>query len=262
MRKQNIKYVPLSKYISIAKNNKPSSFLDNLIKIVGLISAATAIFIALFYIFGRKYAIGYFGAMDIPEYMVTFSMWEYGAVAWFPLVFLVFISTITFIVFPFLELLFSKPIKAIGNVLSKKRKRKHEVKNPFIKENYEPIKQILFGIVILAGCFMFYQGLKITTNIGAITGEYYLLNNANIVELHSMSPHTINDRKIINSGSNRDSYYVYEGFRLLTINNGKYYLFKELNPETCKPERVYIIDEASVDQVILSPAEDLTNICQ
>ena len=49
---------------------------------IGVLSASAGLFAALLYLAGRSYSSGYFGAMNIPEYTVTFSLQEYGVVAW------------------------------------------------------------------------------------------------------------------------------------------------------------------------------------
>ena len=43
------------------------------------------VFVALLYLAGRSFATGYFSAMNIPSYQVTFSLWEYGEATWVPM---------------------------------------------------------------------------------------------------------------------------------------------------------------------------------
>ncbi len=52
---------------------------------IGLIVASAGIFAALLYLTGHSFASGYFAAMNIPSYHVSFSIWEYGVNAWIPL---------------------------------------------------------------------------------------------------------------------------------------------------------------------------------
>ena len=59
--------------------------LESLRDLVGLVSASTGIFAVLLYLAGRSFAGGYFEAMNIPSYQVSFSIWEYGEVGWLPM---------------------------------------------------------------------------------------------------------------------------------------------------------------------------------
>ena len=69
----------------IIKPNE-NAVLPRIREIVGIIAGAGSAFVALFWLAGRFYASGYFNAMGIPSFQVSFSIWEYAEVSWFPLI--------------------------------------------------------------------------------------------------------------------------------------------------------------------------------
>jgi hypothetical protein len=76
--------IPQKEVESPQNESKPRP-LESLRDMLGLVSAGAGIFAALLYLAGRSFASGYFAAMNIPNYQVSFSLWEYGEVAWLPL---------------------------------------------------------------------------------------------------------------------------------------------------------------------------------
>ena len=54
-------------------------------EIAAVLAALAGVFGGLLYLAGRAFASGYFGAMNIPDYQVRFSLQDYGTVSWLPL---------------------------------------------------------------------------------------------------------------------------------------------------------------------------------
>ena len=91
-----------------------------------------------------------------------------------------------------------------------------------------------------------------------------VLEKASKVELVSASAMTLDNPEMITTqtGGQENTYYVYGGYHLLTVNAGKYYLFKGIDPASCKPLKVYVIDADQYKQINLLAAESLSDQCQ
>jgi len=63
---------------------EPTRLFSSVRELFTLLGTITGLFAALFYLAGRSYASGYFGAMNIPEYLITLSFQEYAIFAWLP----------------------------------------------------------------------------------------------------------------------------------------------------------------------------------
>ena len=100
--------------------------------------------------------------------------------------------------------------------------------------------------------------------MGANSGEFLVLERAAKIELVSSLPMTLDNASLVitQAGQNQNQIFIYSGFRLLTVNGGKYYLFKEIDPATCKPLKVYVIDADQYKHINLSAAESLSDKCQ
>lgn len=237
-------------------------------ELITLLGAATGLFAALFYLAGRSYAMGYYGAMNIPEYLVTLSIQEYASLAWLP-VFLypaIMIALGGFIwsALYFFRDLLSSTILRIEEWFKKIGKKLFSrLHLPIITLSQDTrLMFALFqvGIFFLISIMMVASTLSFVEQIGLINGKDILLERSLQVELITDKPalSETGTRVTISEGT----YYVYKDFRLLQVNNGKYYLFKEIDPTTCRPKRVYVVDADLFKQVNLSPGISLKNICQ
>lgn len=244
--------------------------LESVREIIGLVSAGTGIFAALLYLAGRSFAGGYFEAMNIPSYQVSFSIWEYGEVAWLPLLLypigMFVFGGLLWGVFYSLRSWLSPLGITFWNWLKKKIKFKTltwqlpdigiMAKRAF---SLAKVASIVFLFISFAmGTLLFVR------NWGLFNGQVHILENAARVELVSTVPMTLENPDMITTqtGGQGSQYYVYSGFHLLTVNGGKYYLFKEIDPTTCKPLKVYVIDADQYKQVNLLAAESLSSQCQ
>ena len=57
------------------------------------------------------------------------------------------------------------------------------------------------------------------------------------------------------------SLFQYSGLRLLTYNNGKYYLFRDVDPVTCKPSLVFIINDSPSTYFVLGDISPIDAPC-
>jgi hypothetical protein len=91
-----------------------------------------------------------------------------------------------------------------------------------------------------------------------------VLNRSPVLELVSSSPMALDNAIIVTSqvADQQIQYYDYKGFHLLTFNEGRYYFFKDIDPITCKPSQVYVIDADRSIQVRLFPPVSLVRQCK
>lgn len=264
--KRNIKHVKSK--VALHANDKGNSFRP-LRELLGLISTGAGIFVALLYLAGRSYASGYFDSMNIREYIVNFSLWEYGAVAWTPILLYPsgmmaisgFFWGVVYTIFGWIQM----PINRFFDWLKSKIKfRASQWNLPNISSSARR-----WFIIGLNGLFVFIVILTVIFTLqfveawGKLNGQLAVLESASIVELASLSPLPLDNGSKLTSqlGGQSDQYYIYEGYRLLTFNNGKYYLFREIDSSTCKPVKVYIVGTGQGLQVNLSAAESLKDQC-
>ncbi len=237
---------------------------NSLRDLIGLVSAGAGIFVALLYLAGRSFASGYFSAMNIPDYQVGFSLWEYGEVAWRPMMFypafmLLASSLLGFVVYAFLDLL-----KVVRDWLKKIIKIKWLAWHcPEISlQTRHWFNIALFAFLIILFIYSVDSTLQFVKAWGSTSGQISVLEKAAQVELISSVPMAFENVSVVTFQSSGQNFYAYKDFHLLTFNDGKYYLFQDIDPATCKPRQVYVINDDQSMQVYLFPAVSLTNQCQ
>jgi len=270
-------------------NAKTGNLFEIMRDWVGLFVTLTGIFSVLLYIAGRSFAAGYFAAMNIPSYQVSFSIWEYGEVGWLPMVLYPLImfaaAGLSWGILHFLLAWLSTLFVRLMNWL-KQRNISPKFKLPawiantinwirkILKSIWSAIKPpplslyakiafvfpVLSFIALLILLFAGYT-LEYIYNIGRDNGRKMVLENSPQIELISSSIIPLESTNTIAPQLTKDGIYIYQGFHLLTSNNGKYYLFNEIDKETCKPTKVYIIDSGQNIQVNLLPPVSLADQC-
>jgi hypothetical protein len=250
---------------SLDSPSEESILLPRIKDIVGIISTVAGVFVVLLWLAGRAYATGYFSAMNIPSYHVSFSVWEYAEVSWLPLVLYV-IATIVIgsvvlgIVFALINKLFSCWTHRKQEM---RRKRTSKVPSSLTL----PVTKMLWtAFIALIGGLLLYLvlfSLDLVNLVGQKIGRQTVLHGSNLVQIVSDSPLDLGKQATLldNSGSNIPAPFVYDGLRLLTYNNGKYYLFRDIDPATCKPKQVYIINDDHYIQANLLPAPPSSLYC-
>jgi hypothetical protein len=240
------------------KENKTRP-LESLREVVGLVSAGAGIFAALLYLAGRSYASGYFEAMNIPSYQVSFSMWEYGEVAWLPLL----LYPIGMIVFTGLLMgILSRIFDFLSPMIQRfsvwlKAKIKIRLPSLNLPESSRETK-FWFSIAKRAFSFLLLVGLAVFTlqfvyGFGQINGRLYIEQSAKPIEIISTVPLPLDDNTLLPVLSSGQEYYVDKDLHLLTINENRYFVFKDVDPSTKKPLKVYVIEGNQSLQINLLP---------
>lgn len=233
----------------------------------GMISAGAGVFAALLYLAGRSYASGYFEAMNIPSYQVSFSIWEYGEAAWFPLllypigmiVVTGFLMGVINRIFDFLSPLIQRFTVWI--------KAKIKVRLPALNlPESSSATKIWFTIAKRAFFFLLLVSLVVFTlqfvyRFGQINGRLHITELSVPVEISSSTPLPLDEHNLSPITSSGQDFFIYKDLYLLTMNEGKYFLFKEIDKETCKPIKVYVVEGNQSLQVNLLPVKSLQDQC-
>lgn len=241
---------------------------ESLRELIGLISAGAGIFGVLLYLAGRSFASGYFAAMNIPGYQVSFSLWEYGEVAWkpmllYPVLMLGGAGLFWGVIYTTIDWL-SPLFRRLTNWLKSLIKIKPSTwRLPEISKHTRQwfILSLLASLAFIS-VLAIENTLQFVEGSGRLNGQAMVLERASQVELISTTPMALDDDNLAATVSSGQDYYVYKGLHLLTFNNGKYYLFKEIDQVTCKPLKVYVIGAEQNIQVNLLPAISLSDQCQ
>lgn len=242
--------------------------LESVREMIGLVSAGAGIFAALLYLAGRSFASGYFSAMNIPDYQVSFSLWEYGEVAWLPLLLypigMIVVTGFLFGILARVVDLLSPVIKKIATWIKIKIVMKLPVLN--LPESgretkfwFSVTKRATF-ILLLIGLVVFT--LNFVRGFGQLNGRIHIIELSAQVEVVSAIPLSLDDNNLPSSKFSGQNFFVYKGLRLLTVNNDKYYLFKEIDPMTCKPVKVYVVEARETLQINLLPAVSIADQCK
>lgn len=248
-----------SQKVITSKSQITPSQVEYLRDMLGVISAGAGIFAALLYLAGRSYASGYFEAMNIPSYQVSFSMWEYGEAGWLPLLlYPIGMIVITGLLMGILSRIFdflSPLIQRFAVWLKAKIKVRLPALN--LPESSRETK-FWFSIAKRALFFLLLVSLVVFTlqfvyGFGQINAKIYIEQFSKSVEIISATPLPLDENNLLPVISSGKEYYIYKGLHLLTINEGKYYLYRNLDPASKKPVKVYVIEENQSMQVNLMP---------
>lgn len=240
---------------------------ESLREVIGLTSAGAGIFAALLYLAGRSFASGYFEAMNIPSYQVSFSMWEYGEVAWLPLllypigmiVVTGFLMGILSRIFDFLSPMIQRFIVWL--------KTKIKVRLPALNlPDSSRETKVWFSIAKRAFFFLLLVSLVVFTlqfvyGFGQFNGRLHIIELSAPVEVISSIPLSLDENNLSPTPSSGQDFFVYKDIYLLTMNEGKYFLFKEIDKKTCKPIKVYVVEGNQSLQVNLLPVKSLQDQC-
>ena len=256
IQRKPIKHTPVSLVTSQdAKNN--FSFQEALTVFGGL----TGLVVAILWQGGRFYISGYYKAMNISPFQISYSIWEYAEYSWFRLIvyflakvslpFLVIILGSSFLIFLtlFLERLLPqlKLATAIEQILSLSKNVWRHTKAIFIA---------IFLIIVISFLASSFADLS---NLGRLDGQRYVLLQSREVQIYSKEALPL-ESSATNKNSLSNLFY-YTDLRLLTNNNGKYYLFRDINLETCKPKQVFVIKDTEDIYIVLGDIVAFDNSC-
>jgi hypothetical protein len=219
---------------------------------IAILGGITGIIVAILWVAGRFYTIGYFGAMNIPAFQINFSVWEYAELSWLKLI-IYFLKRI----FPIAVLLTVVPLIILILVfllqkLFPKLKLIEAINKLFlgIKRLWSGISYLLALAIIVLFSYILLQAFIDINKTGQIEGKDVVFSSSYAVQIFSKDYLPLGSPKAVSNLTT--SLKEYDGLRLLRFNNGKYYLFRDIDPYTCKPSQVFVITDSPDIILVLS----------
>ena len=233
----------------------------NIQEAVSIIGGVTGIVVAILWLAGRFYMAGYFSAMNIPAFQINFSVWEYAEAAWSRVILYFLIN-----IFVPLILASSVALASLVAILALQRifpglKLVGLLDGIALKAQGLPrrVKSVLAFVLFM---YLVYILLDLSTNLNASgqeQGRLTVLSGSYAVEVYSKDYLPLGSPEVM---SNLTPVLLhYRGLRLLTFNNGKYYLFRDVDPVTCKPEQVFIVSDNADVHLSVSPITPVEAPC-
>ena len=199
--------------------------------------------VAILWLGGRFYMAGYFGAMNIPAFQINFSVWEYAEAAWsrviiyflrqifIPVILASSIALSSLVIILALQRVFPK-LKLVG-LLDGMVLQVQKLPGEF--------KRIVAFVLLMYFIYILFD-LSTDINVsGQEQGRATVLTSSYAVEVYSKSYLPLGAAQVVPNTTS--TLLHYDGLRLLTFNNGKYYLFRDIDPITCRPAQVFIISD-------------------
>jgi hypothetical protein len=237
----------------VENSKRNSSWLKD----VGVfITFVITLIVPVFWLLGRAYVDGYLAALGLGSFQIEFPVNEYADLGWrilsaFFAVLLRYAGTTGIILSLSLGIghfLF----EAISGVrleakLPSSLLSKVKVLQSIVQRSPLLGYWILFLIIGWSGQFVlvkFTDVLNVVSKVGSDSGKKQLLVSSQEIEFASSVPLGLESGTHVSlPGNGNTDQFIYHGYRLLMDNNGKYYLFRELDPSTCKPKQVYIVSQ-------------------
>lgn len=236
-----------------------SGMLENSLKrgkeAIAIWSGLVGLFVTAMWMLGRAYARGYFErAMKIPLYHLQFSVWEYGETSWWILLLGAgIIALLSGFIILLLDLVFDL---LYANV--------HILRTVIQSQQVQKIMKILAIVIIFVIPLLITLGFQqMATEVGTEVGRKIVTEEGLKLDLVSDTPLHLGSSKTVltTTISDTESLFYYQDLRLLTFNNGRYFVFNRLDSATCQPESVYVVDEDQLVQVRIETAPALLPEC-
>ena len=233
----------------------------NLQEAVSILGGITGIIVAILWLGGRFYMAGYFSAMNIPAFQINFSVWEYAEAAWsrvilyflinvfVPVILASSVALASLVAILALQRIFPK-LKLVG-LLDGITLQAQNLPGRF--------KSVLAFVLIM---YFIYILLDLSTDINASgrdQGRATVLTKSYAVEVYSKDYLPLGPLQVVPNTA--PALMHYSGLRLLTFNNGKYYLFRDVDPITCRPLKVFIISDNPDVHLTVSPIAPVDAPC-
>jgi hypothetical protein len=233
----------------------------NIRDIVGVISSLSGLIVAMLWIAGRYYTAAYFEAMNIPFSQINYSVWEYAGVAGPKLFYIALeksylplsivassLAIVLFIIFTLQRLLpqlcLLDAMRALPLALAR------------LPGN---IRNLIVVVVMLYLVYFLIQATIEFSDSGLQQGQQDVLQESYAVEVYSRDAIPLGTAEP--SAAEQDGVNHYAGLWLLTHNNGKYYLFREVDPGSCKPKQVFVVPDTESIYVVVKERTPVHPAC-
>ena len=260
---------------------RPVNRVGRATELATMIVGLGGLLLALLWLLGRASMSGYYEAMNIPFEHVQHSVWEYSEIAALLLLVSGFLTLVILLLLGMIFLVLFEPLRQgvtgmyevvlPGGV----RPRGFDwlagiragaaAQSGFRARVVRQLLRLLYvsfvGSLVL---FLFIGYVSITTEAGKRLGRSAVLNEGMQVRFVSKQPFTLAPTAVISATGSLDGarLYVYDRLRLLTYNNDDYFVFEEVDPMTCRPKEVYIINRGELVEVGLRPSQSIVDACK
>jgi hypothetical protein len=244
------------------------------IKTILPILGGTSIFAALFVLLGRAYTTGYYQAMNISSERIALSPAEYSELGSMNLllfsaiigVWATALYLLIAVVFATLHLL-TRGIRVRYSNVNADRiySLVSEARKLFARAEYLfRLSTAGFILTFLAGYTLFLLSLftNMANDFGELIGRRRVVNNMVSINMVSDEPLQINSANVVTSTMENNTYYTYENLRVLLNNDGRYFLFESIDDETCRPDRVFVIQEVRLSSRTITSAPPIAPDCK
>lgn len=233
----------------------------NIQEAVSILGGITGTIVGILWLAGRFYMAGYFSAMNIPVFQINFSVWEYAEAAWSRVI-------LYFLINIFVPLILASSIALASLVailalqrLFPKLKLVALLEGITLRAQNLPerFKSVIAFVLIM---YFIYILLDLSTNLnssGQDQGRATVLTRSYAVEVYSKDYLPLGPLQVMPNTT--PALLHYSGLRLLTFNNGKYYLFRDVDPITCRPLQVFIISDNPDVHLTVSPIAPVDAPC-
>lgn len=222
-----------------------------------ILGGLTGLVVAILWVAGRFYMAGYFDAMNIPSSQINLSVWEYAEASWLRLIFFFLKRT-----YPFLLLVATVPLAILVSTFILQRIFPRRKFVAAIRNMVAQLEGLQTGIIylLLFSLAIYFAYLLILTLLdirasGQQEGKDIVFSDTYAIEVYSKDQLPLGRPTVFSSRS--PALFEYSGLRLLTFNNGKYYLFREIDPDTCKPSQVFIVPDSQEILIVLRDGDTM-----
>jgi hypothetical protein len=233
----------------------------NIRDVVGVISGLGGLIVALLWIAGRYYTAAYFEAMNIPFSQINYSVWEYAGVAgpklfyivlaksYFPLLVIASaLGIVLLLIFTLQKLL--PQLRLLDAIQSLRLSLTQLPRN---------IRNLIAVAIMLYLVYFLMQATIEFSDSGLREGQQTVLGRSYAVEVYSAVGIPLGMTET--PSRDEDGLYYYPDLWLLTHNNGKSYLFREIDQGTCQPEQVFVVPDTESIYVVVSERTPVRPTC-
>ncbi len=244
--------------------SRPAETGNSLKEFVGILLSLSAFLTALFYFTGHAFMVNFFQEMNIPSNLLTMSLWEYGEVGWrYFVIYLFWAAVLVFVGAVAVGLM----VVAVSFLREWGRKHSFHTRVKFFKKRSQlqlssasrglvdrvlgTLRLLSVIIVIFIGVtFVIYAAGQDAGRGGMTAGREAILN-AQLLTIVTDYPLDIPGGTKIETPE-KNTLYRYDNLYLLTYNEDRYFAYRTLGAEMCRPNEVYIIAAENIRQSVLS----------
>jgi hypothetical protein len=231
--------------------------------VVGAIVSLSAIATAVFYVIGRYFAVGYFKEMNIPLYQLKFSIWEYGEVAWYPiaeyLIGVLAYAALAAVLFGLVVTLVRKLVLRRSTDRPRERSRQpgliHKTLESARDSMFFGSMAALLFVIVLVIAFAGHRAEERGSQVGR--AEVLIAQHLTLV---TSQPLGIPGGLTVKTSDGR-VLHRYEDLYMLTYNDDRYFVYRTLGVDPCRPQDVFVVESERVTQATLSDRPNHAPTC-